>query len=83
LADFVAKRFCAAERARLIQDDAPMRNVDSKLRAARFDRFNFLFHSLAAATFATLSALLGHAAMSAFQSLLGAKQRSRIYEYTA
>jgi hypothetical protein len=43
LADFVAKRFCLLERARLIQDQAPMRNVDSKIHAARFDRFKFYF----------------------------------------
>jgi hypothetical protein len=30
-ADFVAKRFCASERAILIQDQAPMRKVDSKI----------------------------------------------------
>jgi hypothetical protein len=30
LADIVAKRFCASERATLIQDQAPMRNVDFK-----------------------------------------------------
>jgi hypothetical protein len=37
-----------------------MRNVDSKIHAARFDRFKFLFHSFAVATFATISALLRH-----------------------
>ncbi|MFL5059808.1 MAG: hypothetical protein ACJ8DQ_06955, partial [Xanthobacteraceae bacterium] len=55
-ADCVAKRFCASECARSIQDRAPMRNVDSKIHPGRFDRFKFLFHSFAAATFATLSA---------------------------
>jgi hypothetical protein len=40
-----------------------MRNVDSKIHAARFDRFKFLFHSFGAATFATQSALLGHREM--------------------
>jgi hypothetical protein len=40
-----------------------MRNVDSKIHAARFDRFKFLFHSFAVATFATISALLRHQEM--------------------
>jgi hypothetical protein len=30
LADFVAKRFCASERATLIHDQGQMRNDDSK-----------------------------------------------------
>jgi hypothetical protein len=60
MADFVAKRFCSSGRARSIQYQAPMRNVDSKIHAARFDRFKFLFHSFAVATFATISALLRH-----------------------
>jgi hypothetical protein len=55
VADSVAKRFCSSGRARSIQDRAPMRNVDSKIHAARFDRFKFLFHSFGAATFATIS----------------------------
>jgi hypothetical protein len=33
MADFVAKRFWASERARLIQDQAPIRNVDSKIHS--------------------------------------------------
>src|SRR5215216_1335191 len=53
--DSVAKRFSASERARSIQDRTPMRNVDSKIHPARFDRFKFLFHSFAAASFATQS----------------------------
>jgi hypothetical protein len=36
---------------------------DSKIHAARFDRFKFLFHSFAAATFATQSARSRHAAV--------------------
>src|SRR6266508_4907279 len=56
LADFVAKRFCASERARLIQDQAPMRNIDSRIQSLRFDRCVFLFYSLSAVTFATKSA---------------------------
>jgi hypothetical protein len=60
LADFVAKRFCLLERARLIQDHAPIRNVGSKIHTARFIRFKFIFHSFATETFATKSALSGH-----------------------
>src|SRR5215510_3805977 len=55
LVDAVEKRFCSSERARLIQDQAPMRNVDSKIRSPRFDRCVFLFYSLSAATFSTAS----------------------------
>jgi hypothetical protein len=60
-ADSVAKRFCSSERARSIQDRAPMRIIDSKIHATRFDCFKLLFHSFAAATFATQSARNGHA----------------------
>src|SRR5262249_30780554 len=35
--DIVAKRFWASEPAILIQDQAAMRNVDSKIRSPRFD----------------------------------------------
>jgi hypothetical protein len=34
-----------------------MRDVDSKIHAAPFDYFKFLFHSFAAATFATQSSI--------------------------
>ena len=61
MADIVAKRFCSSKRARSIQDRAPMRNVDSKIHAARFYCFKFLFHSFATATFATKSAHSGQA----------------------
>src|SRR5215510_12018483 len=59
LVDAVEKRFCSSERARLIQDQAPMRNVDSKIRSPRFDRCVFLFYSLSAATFSTASVRSG------------------------
>src|SRR5207248_5787774 len=58
-ADCVAKRFCASERARLIQDQAPMRNVDSRIHSTRFDCCVFLFYSFSAVTFATKSANSG------------------------
>src|SRR5215510_10287659 len=61
LVDAVEKRFCSSERARLIQDQAPMRNVDSKIRSPRFDRCVFLFYSLSAATFSTASVKSGKA----------------------
>src|SRR5262249_36064048 len=51
--------FYSCELARSIQDRALMRNVDSKIHATRFDCFKFLFHSFAAATFATQSAITG------------------------
>jgi hypothetical protein len=45
LADFVAKRFCSLERTRLIQDQAPMRNVDSN--SMRSDSIVSYFYSTA------------------------------------
>ena len=59
LADFVAKRFCSSECARLIQDRAPMRNFDSRITSLRFDCCAFLFYSVSAVTFATKSARSG------------------------
>jgi hypothetical protein len=56
MANFVAKGFCSSERARLIQDQPPTSNVDSKIHSSRFDRCAFLFYSFRAATLATKSA---------------------------
>ena len=53
--DCVAKLFCPSERARSIQDQASMRNVDSRIHSPRFDRCVFLFYSFSAVTFATQS----------------------------
>jgi hypothetical protein len=61
LADCVAKLFCPFERARLIQDQASMRNVDSRIHSLRFDCCVFLFYSSSTVTFATQSALNGRA----------------------
>jgi hypothetical protein len=55
MTDAVEKRFCSSERARLIQDQAPMGNLDSKIHSPRFDCCVFLFYSLSAATFSTAS----------------------------
>src|SRR5262245_41392086 len=52
-ADYVAKRFCSSERARLIQDQTPTRNADSKTHTTRIVCCVFLFYSFSAATFAT------------------------------
>src|SRR5438046_9959654 len=59
--DCVAKLFCPSKRVRLIQDQASMRNVDSRIHSLRFDCCIFLFYSLSAMTFATQSARSGHA----------------------
>ena len=59
-ADIVAKVFLPLERAILIQDQAQMRNVDSKVYPPRFDCCAFLFHSIFSATFATVSAKRRH-----------------------
>src|SRR5437867_4389212 len=56
LADFVAEVFCPSECVRLIQDQASMRNVDSRIHSVRFDCCVFLFYSFSAVTFATKSA---------------------------
>src|SRR5439155_19960927 len=56
MADFVAEVFCPSECVRLIQDQASMRNVDSRIHSLRFDCCVFLFYSFSAVTFATESA---------------------------
>src|SRR5437016_489325 len=61
LADCVAKRFCASECARLIQDQGSRYKVDSRIHSPRFDCCVFLFYSFSAVTFATESALNGRA----------------------
>jgi hypothetical protein len=76
LADCVAKRFCASERARLIQDQAPMRNVDSKIHSPRFVRCGFLFYSFSAVTFATQSAQLERAIAARLRRLLGEDRKT-------
>jgi hypothetical protein len=77
LADFVAKGFCSSEHARLIQDQAPTSNVDSKIHSSRFDCCVFLFYSFRAATFATKSAPSGGLGISAFAPLMGGKRKAR------
>jgi hypothetical protein len=59
LTDAVEKRFCSSEWARLIQDRALMRNVDSKIHSLRFDCCVFIFYSLSAVTFSTASTQTG------------------------
>ena len=59
LADIVAKRFCPSDRARLIQVETRMRNIDSNTFLRRFDCCRFLFHRTFATTFATISARTG------------------------
>ena len=41
----------------MIQDQEPMRNVDSRIRLSRFDRCGFLFYRFSTATFSTASEL--------------------------
>jgi hypothetical protein len=40
---------------KIYEDQAPMRNVDSKIHSPRFDHCAFLFYSLFAATFSAAS----------------------------
>src|SRR5207249_6979559 len=81
LADCVAKLFCPSKRVRLIQDQASMRNVDSRIHSLRFDCCIFLFYSLSAMTFATQSATTGlmqRGKKPLFNRLVGAsEQRDR------
>src|SRR6266404_8213318 len=46
----VAKVFCPSECVRLIQDQASMRNVDSRIHSLRFDCCVFLLYSFSAVT---------------------------------
>src|SRR5882672_348164 len=58
-ADAVEKRFFSSGCARWIQDQAPIRNVDSKILSPRFDNCVFLFYRFFAATFSTTSTRSG------------------------
>ena len=60
---YCCKRFCPSGRARLIQVEARMRNIDSNTLPRRFDCCRFLFHRTFAATFATISASSRHEAI--------------------
>jgi hypothetical protein len=66
-ADCVAKVFCPSECVRLIQDQASMRNVDSRIHSLRFDCCVFLFYSSSTVTFATQSANKRHMQCSKLQ----------------
>jgi hypothetical protein len=46
MADAVEKRFFRSGRARLIQDQTRMRNLDSKIHSVRFYCCVFVFYSL-------------------------------------
>src|SRR6266446_2225819 len=76
----VAKVFCPSECVRLIQDQASMRNVDSRIHSLRFDCCVFLFYSFSAVTFATKSTLVPTAnskrlTATANRSILAADER--------
>src|SRR5436309_8235830 len=73
--DCVAKLFCPSKRVRLIQDQASMRNVDSRIHSLRSDCCVFLFYSLSAMTFATQSALLRRLPMSVIRPLSGVNRK--------
>src|SRR5438132_9215304 len=80
LADCVAKRFWASERARLIQDQGSRRKVDSRIHSPRFDCCAFLFYSFSAVTFATESASCGlmHRSKSSSLNHLVGEQLDRV-----
>src|SRR5262245_9952754 len=79
--DCVAKLFCPSERVRLIQDQASMRNVDSRIHSLRFDCFIFLFYSLPAVTFATQSGQSGLSLGADVRSACGAVVASAPYGF--
>src|SRR5215471_12225407 len=58
-ADCVEKLICASGRERLIQDQAPTRNNDSRTDPPGFLYCKFCFHSARSASFSTQSALSG------------------------
>ena len=60
-ADYVEKLICASERERLIQDQAPTRNNDSRTDPPGFLYCKFCFHSARSASFSTQSANRRHA----------------------
>src|SRR5262249_46880409 len=72
----VAKVFLAFGRETLIQDRTRTSNNDSKEPTLRFDCYKFLFHRACLATFATQSALSGHASCVAQCPLSGVKRTS-------
>src|SRR5438128_5217483 len=77
LADCVAKVFCPSECVRLIQDQASMRNVDSRIHSLRFDCCVFLFYSFSAVTFATKSARRVTSLWCRMTDAIGAKRTCR------
>src|SRR5438128_5300942 len=76
-ADFVAEVFCPSECVRLIQDQASMRNVDSRIHSLRFDCCVFLFYSFSAVTFATKSARRVTSLWCRMTDAIGAKRTCR------
>src|SRR5437016_7537991 len=77
MADFVAEVFCPSECVRLIQDQASMRNVDSRIHSLRFDCCVFLFYSFSAVTFATKSARRVTSLWCQMTDAIGAKRTCR------
>jgi len=66
-ADCVEKLICASGRERLIQDQAPTRNNDSRTDPPGFLYCKFCFHSARSASFSTQSAKSRHLSLDASQ----------------
>jgi len=60
MVDAIEKRFFSSERARLIQDQASTRNLDSKIRSSRFDCCVFAFYSFVRDDFFNSIAIFCH-----------------------
>src|SRR5258708_38604894 len=62
---YCRKTILLTQRARLIRDQVPTRNVDPKIHTSGFDCCVLSFYSFSAATFSTASVNLDRFAMSA------------------
>jgi hypothetical protein len=58
--DIVEERFLRGPQERLIQNPAPRRNLESKIRARGFDYLKIEFHSQFTKTFSTVTANSRH-----------------------
>src|SRR5215467_2874208 len=72
--DCVEKLICASERERLIQDQAPTRNNDSRTDPPGFLYCKFCFHSARSASFSTQSALNRHRLVRPRMPVLGTQR---------
>ena len=75
MTDAVEKGFAKDQRAISIQDQAQIRNLDSKNGMPRFDNFKIQFYSSILDTFSTASTRFGHRTGSGLKSANPRKER--------